>query len=198
MVVGDDDPDPLPALLCHGFGDHRTPAAYRGTSPSVTTTVRLVAAADDLEGHAVAGLVQRDGVRELRGGRDRASVDGDDRVASDDAAHAVDDDPPARGDQSRLRRRAARDDLRDDDALAGNTLHDLREGRIEGDDLDAEPGVRRMAVRDQLRRDLLGGVSGDGEPDADVGVDRPALDLRVDADHVAEAIEERARRSCRG
>ena len=49
-----------------------------------------------------------------------------------------------------------------------------------------------MAGGDELLRDGAAVSLAIGETDADVRVDRAALDLRVDADHVTEAIEERA------
>ncbi len=42
MVVGDDDGDPLLALLVHRDITHGTPRGYPGTLPSVTSTVRVV------------------------------------------------------------------------------------------------------------------------------------------------------------
>src|ERR1700690_37102 len=59
--------------------------------------------------------------------------------------------------------------------------------------VDAEERMLHDPLRDQLRRDALDGVDRDGEADADVAVAAArGLDLRVDADHLAAAVEERA------
>ena len=58
-------------------------------------------------------------------------------------------------------------------------------------DGDAEVGVLDLAARDQRVGDRANRVRRDREPDADVGAG-VAGDLRVDADHLAGRVEERA------
>ena len=58
---------------------------------------------------------------------------------------------------------------------------------------DPEVGALDVAALDQLRHDLLDGVDRDGEADA-ARLARGGRDLRVDADHAALGVEQRAAR----
>jgi hypothetical protein len=83
----------------------------------------------------------------------------------------------------------------------GRSHHDRQRGHDRGTlgrrprparDLNAESGMLGMPARDQLVGDGSGGGSRDRKPDSDVCVNGSTLDLRVDADHMPEAVEQRA------
>jgi hypothetical protein len=73
----------------------------------------------------------------------------------------------------------------------------LRERLVEALDADAQAAVLHLAVRLDLVGDLHGDVRGNRERQAHVAA-RAAVDLRVDADDLALAIEQRAARVARG
>ena len=70
----------------------------------------------------------------------------------------------------------------------------MRDDWVDRLDLDAEPRVLGVAGPISSLATVRAVDARHREADADVRVDRPALDLRVDADHAAEAVEERAAR----
>src|SRR5690349_5542221 len=125
-----------------------------------------VAAALDGERDLVARLVAVDRAHERVGGADGLAVDGGYDVALAQAG---------------VRAGAARDGLR----------HGRAAARAGVGELHAEVGVGDLAARDQLLRDALHHARRDREADAVVAA-RVALDLRVDADHVAARVEQRA------
>src|SRR4029079_15545692 len=198
-----------------------TPSRYSGWSSATTTVTRFRpcsamlsipivrlgghaaecdadgsrgATAYDGEGEGVPGSVTGENRGQLRGAHDLRAVDGDDGVAARERAYAVDRHGVGRGLQTCLCGRAALHDLDDHDAVRREPADGPRHGRVDLVDLDAEPGVLRVPARDQLLGDGSGRPSGDRESDADVPVDRAALDLRVDSDDVPGAVEERASR----
>src|SRR3954467_9564754 len=130
-----------------------------------------LAAAAHGDGDRLAGLVRVHQRGQRRGVLDRLAGHGRDHVA---------------GLQAGARRRGALGDGGDRRARARAVL-----GR------DAEVGVVDLAALHELLDDVVDGVRGDGEADADVarltgGRGAGALDLRVDADDLAGAVEQRA------
>src|SRR3954453_22663164 len=130
--------------------------------------VGRAAAAAHLERDLVAGLVAVDRFDERGAGADGVAVD-----RGDDVAAA----------QARAGRRAAAGHLADRRAGAG--------GRVA--ERHAEVGMGHLAAGDELLRDALDGGRRDGEA-VSVAAARVALDLRVDPDHVAVRVEQRAAR----
>ena len=102
------------------------------------------AAADDLDGDRLAGVVRVDGDDELLGAADPLAVDGDDDVLLVD--------PGLGGGAARLH-------VEHQGAVAGAV------GDRAG--VDAERGVHRRAGGDQLLGDVAHGVDRDGEAQAD-------------------------------
>src|SRR3954453_3228246 len=127
-----------------------------------------VAAALDGERDRVARLVAVDRGHERVRGVDALALDRGDDVA---------------GAQAGTRAGAAADRLRHRGAAAG--------GRV--GELHAEVGVSDLAAGDQLLRDALDRARRDREADA-VAAARVALDLGVDADHLAARVEQRPAR----
>src|SRR5436190_8106396 len=153
-----------------GRGEERPAGAWRPRSGGPDAErdrdgLRLAVAAER-ERDLVAGSAGRDGRRQVVGARHGLAVDGRDHVA---------------GLQAGLVGGRAGDDRPDAGAGAGRNVADL----------DAEVGVLDLAARDDGGGDALDGVDGDREPDAVVAA-RVALDLGVDADHVAARVEQRA------
>src|SRR5262245_5585863 len=137
----------------------------------------------------VAGLVRVDRLLDTLGRRHLLAVDGRDDVAAGRIPLAVDRLLAGGGSQVGVLGRRVRPDLGDLDArdrveLVGNRARDLLDGH-------AEVRVLDLAARNQLVRDLLDRVGRDRKADPDVGP-RVAGDLRVDADHLAARIEQRA------
>ena len=96
--------------------------------------------------------------------------------------------------QARLRRPGLPDcDAVDDRAVLDGVAEAPRERRRQVLGRDPDVGVGDAPVRDQLSHRAPGGVDRDGEADA-LGVARVAADLRVDADHAAAGVEQRAAR----
>ena len=152
-------------------------------------------AAVDLDVHGLTGLVARERVPQLVGRADAPAADGDDHVAADHVALAGDDDVRRPALEPGLRGGAACCDALDQHALVDRqpeNAGELGRDRAAG---DAEVGAVDAAGRRQLRDDVLDRVRRDGEADADVA-GRPvgAGDLRVDADHLAARVQQRATR----
>src|SRR4051794_8101922 len=139
-----------------------------GSGPELDLDLTRVAAALDGERDRVARLVAVDRGHERVRGVDALALDRGDDVA---------------GAQAGTRAGAAADRLRHRGAAAG--------GRV--GELHAEVGVSDLAAGDQLLRDALDRARRDREADA-VAAARVALDLGVDADHLAARVEQRPAR----
>src|SRR4051812_8732697 len=126
-----------------------------------------VRATFNLQLHGVARLLGQDEVPEIARAGDRLAVDRDDLVARS---------------QLRAGGRAAGRDRVDDGAVAIGRRH----GR------HAEVGALDLAVRLELRHDLLDRVDRHREADAGVGGRPVGGDLRVHADDAPVAVEQRA------
>src|SRR4051794_35051668 len=116
--------------------------------------------------HGIARLAREHGLPEIRRVGDVVPVEGGDQVT---------------GAQARGLGGAA-GDLADQRAVVA--------GLLGGG--DAEPGALDLAMRLQLRHDVLDGIAREREADARVAVRAVVGDLRVDADDLALGVQERA------
>src|SRR3954470_20621406 len=165
-----------------GFGSLRASTACRRRSSGVacqlpSSSARLLRARSEVHSEGTpgaaalhrhfgpfAGLARRDRRGHALRGRDLLVVDGDDLVA-------------------RLQARGLGGRAGDD------RVHD-RAGAVGGRDVaDAEGGAFDLAAGLDPRYDGLDRVHRNGEADARVGV-AAALDLRIDADHAAVAVQQ--------
>ena len=121
---------------------------------------------------------------------------GDDDVSSEVVGLARDDDPRLAGLEPRLGGAARGAHVLDEHSRVDGKVVGLCEigrDRLPG---DAEVRVLDPAGLQDLRDDILDGVRGNGEADADVAAraDTTRLDLGVDADHLSAAVEQRSAR----
>src|SRR4051812_31907041 len=151
-----------------GQSEGRRSGPLVGARAELDLDVARRAAPADLQGHLVARLVAVDRVDERVGAGDRATVD-----RGDDVAVA----------QAGVGGGTAAGDLADRGAGARRRVGELH----------AEVGVGDLAAGDELLGDALDHARRDREADAVVAAG-VALDLRIDADHVAAGVEQRAAR----
>src|SRR4051794_41086342 len=169
--------------------------SWGGPLPPKLSLNRLLGAVvvdDELD--RVARLVLRDPVAQFVDGGDRNAVRRDDDVAAERPGDAVDDVPAPRALESRLRRAAARLDVRHEHSALRREVEEQRDARVQRLSRDAEDGVLRMAALDDLGDDAAHRVARDGEADAEVALltGIAGRDLRIDADHLAARVEQRA------
>ena len=168
--------------------------ACLGAVPSVTRHLLLVAAAQDPEADSVARLVLGDLGRQVAHRVDRVAVERLDHVAAEHDARAAELALDRAAVQAGLRRRSVRLDRLHEHALVDLQLQ-VGERGVDRRAGDAEVGVHDRARLLELRQQLLGRVDRHREADPDVAVARAAGDdLRVDADHAAGRVEQRAAR----
>src|SRR4051794_10953925 len=188
---------PARATRAQARGPSRALAAQvdlLGTAPEGHEDVALDAVADHLQPHAIARLVHADDVGEILGLRELAAVDSDDQVTADrQVALVLEVDVRARTDESGLVRRPVLLDAVDQRAAELTHLQPPRELRIERDRTDAQVGVLGPTLRAQLPERMSDGLDRPRESDA-LAPTAGRLDLRVDADHLAAAVEQRAAR----
>ena len=134
--------------------------------------------APDLELDALARRRHADQARQRARAQHRLAVDLGDHVARL---------------QARRRRRAVGRDVRDERAVDALQAERIGERLVQVLHRHAEAAVLRLAGRDDLVLDLERDVDRDRERDA-LEAAAARVDLRVDADHRAAAVEERAAR----
>ena len=150
---------------------------------------------DDRDANLVAGLVRGDRLAERVDRCDLLAVDRDDHVPAELVALAGDDDLGRAAFEAGLRGGAAGLDGSDEHALLRGEAEHAGDVRAHVLERDAEERAVDVAVLDELRDDALDGVDRDGEADADVSAAAVrGLDLRVDADHAALRVDQRAAR----
>ena len=149
--------------------------------------------APDLQRERLARLHLLDHVPELRLGRDRRAIRGDDDVAADPVGLTGDGDRGAARAQPGLGGAAARRDRLDDQAVAARQVERARKARRDRRGVDPEVGVLDRPRLQELRDDRLDGVDRDREADPGAG-ERGAVLGGADADHLAGAVDQRAAR----
>src|SRR6476661_1728698 len=151
-----------------------------------------VGAAHQRDLHLVARLAARDGVDDVLVAAHVAAGDLRDDVAAELDRRAVERRRDvARMDPGLLGRAAGRDRLHER-AMADGQVQAL-EGLVDRQRAHAQEAAVHAAGLLQLGDDLLGGVDRDREADAEVAARAAAaagLDLRVDADHAAGAVDQ--------
>src|SRR6201989_2037000 len=190
----------MPQNLMRGARGVVTPASYGLWRPG---RLRRAGGEGDLDGAlpAVADqgdldllplLAAGDDVGEIVARADLLPVDRGDDVAAEADLVAVErgDDVAAR--DPGLRRRAVGRDRLDEHAMVDGEV-EVAERRVDRQRVDAEEATVDAPVLLELGEQAPGGVDRDGEPHADVPAAVAAgLDLRVDPDHAAGRVEERA------
>src|SRR4051794_87924 len=152
----------------------------------------LLAVADDVDLHLVALALARDGVGEVVGRRDLLAVDGGDDVAAEPEHVAVELGDGVAAPDAGLRGRAAGRHGLHERAVADGQV-EVVERAVDPERRHAEEAAVDAAVALEIGHEPAGGVDRDGEADADVAVTAAAgLDLRVDPDHAAGGVEQRA------
>src|SRR5439155_11704769 len=145
----------------------------------------LVGAAVELEFDLVSRLVLGENVAKLVDRRDARPAGGHDQVAAEAVVGAGHDDRRIAAPDAGPRRRAAFLDAFDEQPPVDRKPDDTRQVGPDLLQLHAEIGVLDLARAENLRHDRLDGVGRDCEADTDVAAAR-RLDLRVDADYLAE------------
>src|SRR4051794_10495880 len=152
----------------------------------------LAAVVDELDLDLVAALLGSDRVGEVVARSDLLAADRRDDVAAEADLVAVELRHDVAPLDARLRRGAAGRDRLHERAAVDREV-EVAQRRVDRDRVDAEEPAVDAAVLRELRHQALGRVDRDGEADADVAAAASAgLDLRVDADHAAGRVEERA------
>src|SRR3954453_4634246 len=152
----------------------------------------LLAVADDVDLHLVALALARDGVGEFVSRRYPLAVDRGDDVAAEPERVAVELGDGVAAPDAGLRGRAAGRHGLDEGAVPHRQV-EVVERAVDPERRHAEEAAVDAAVALEVGQEPAGGVDRDGEADADVAVTAAAgLDLRVDPDHAAGGVEQRA------
>src|SRR4029077_4849795 len=123
------------------------------------------------------------------------TVDLDDHVAAGRPALALDRDLVRRRLEAGLRSTAAGPHGGDENAARHGQVEEAPDVRLQRLPFDPEERMLDLAALDQLSHDVPDGVDRDRESDADVALALAAgLDLRVDPDHLALRVQQRAAR----
>src|SRR5215207_8755457 len=157
----------------------------------------LAPVAHELDLRLVALALAGDRPGQVLARPDPLAVDRDDDVAAEADLLAVElGDDRAAADPGLGGGAAGRHGL-DERALVGGQV-EVGQRLIDGDRVHAEEPALHAALALELREDPLGRVDRHGESDPDVATASAArLDLRVDADHAAGGVEQRATRVAR-
>jgi hypothetical protein len=157
--------------------------------------VNVLRVADDLEVDVVARLLRSNEIDESLDGRNRPAVDFDDHVASGRPALPLDCDLARRRLEGGLRSTAARPHGGDEHAAHHGQVEEARDVGLQRLPFDPEEGMLDLALFDQLGDNVPDGVDRNSEPDSDVALAlATGLDLRVDPDHLALRVQQRAAR----